>query len=88
MKSLTIQGLDNRIDRLIREKAEQEGLSLNKMIKKILEESLGFLPKKTDNRTNDFLDLFGTWSEEDVREFEECLDWSPHDGNRFSSCYL
>ena len=33
MKSITIHGLEDPLDTLIREKARQEGLSLNKTIK-------------------------------------------------------
>lgn len=69
MKSITIHNLDDLLDRGIREKARFYGLSLNKTIKKLLEDSLGISDRKHDNKTL-FEDLFGVWSKEDLREFE------------------
>lgn len=70
MKSITVHGLDDPLDRLIREKACQDGVSLNKTIKKLLAESLGLTSAEPTNHRNDFLDLFGVWSAEDKREFD------------------
>ncbi len=47
-----------------------EGISFNKTIKKLLEESLGLKPKGKDNRKKDFLDIFGVWSDEEACEFD------------------
>ena len=69
MKSITIHNLDDPLNTLIREKAKTEGLSLNNTIKKLLAEALGLSPKKDGEREKDFLDLFGSWSEEEVKEF-------------------
>jgi plasmid stability protein len=69
MKSITIHGLDDPLDKRIRERAQREGLSLNRTIKKLLAESLGLRPDSEEARRRDFLDLFGTWSQGDVREF-------------------
>ena len=41
MKSITIHGLDEHLDRTIRSLAEREGLSMNKTIKKVLRSALG-----------------------------------------------
>lgn len=41
MKSITIHGMDDEMDRQIREKAAAEGKSLNKTIKGLLEQALG-----------------------------------------------
>lgn len=71
MKSITIHGLDDPLDSLIREKAKNEGLSLNKTIKKILEESLGIKPRLIKDRRKDFLDLFGSWTKYDLKEFDQ-----------------
>jgi hypothetical protein len=69
MKSITIHGLEDPLDSLIREKAKKQGLSLNKTIKNLLAESLGITPKSDESRKKDFLDLFGTWSQEEARAF-------------------
>lgn len=71
MKSITIHNLDDPLDTLIREKAKTEGLSLNRTIKKLLAEALGLSLKKGEGRGKDFLDLFGVWSNEEVKEFSK-----------------
>ncbi len=70
MKSITIHELDDDLDALIRDRARREGISLDKTIKKLLEESLGIKPKDEDNRKEEFLDIFGAWSEEEACEFD------------------
>ncbi len=83
MKSITIHGLDDMLDKQIREKAKSQGLSLNKTIKKLLGKSLGINQGKETDHRKDFLDVFGAWSEEDLKEFNraaidlEKID--PHD---------
>lgn len=71
MKSITIHNLDDPLDTLIREKAKQEGASLNHTIKKLLHEALGLTPKKSDGRKQDFLDLFGVWSAQEAKAFHQ-----------------
>ena len=70
MKSITIHGLEDPLDSLIREKAKSQGLSLNKTIKKLLAESLGVSPKSDEDRKDDFLDLFGKWSQKEAQQFK------------------
>ena len=41
MKSITIHGIDDPLAGLIKSRAQSEGLSINKTVKKLLEESLG-----------------------------------------------
>lgn len=69
MKSITVHGLDETLDSFIRERAKRQGTSLNKTIKKLLRDSLGISEKKSDNRAQ-FKDLFGVWSQKDLKEFE------------------
>jgi hypothetical protein len=74
MKSITIHDLDDELDREIREKAKNQGTSLNKTIKRLLKKALGIKsPTEPDHRT-EFMDLFGAWSEEDYREFMESTE--------------
>lgn len=70
MKSITIHGLDDPLDKLIRQKARDSGLSLNKTIKKLLRDSLGISDRKRDNKQL-FKDLVGVWSKKDLKEFEQ-----------------
>lgn len=72
MKSITIHGMDDELDRLIRERAADDGKSLNKTIKSLLEEALGVRP--TRDHREEFMDLFGSWSTEDLRQFEQATE--------------
>jgi hypothetical protein len=72
MKSITIHGMDDELDQLIRKKAAEEQKSLNKTIKGLLEEALGVRPSK-DHR-EEFSDLFGTWSTADRQQFEQATE--------------
>jgi hypothetical protein len=73
MKSITIHGLDDVLDKRIREKAKSQGLSLNKTIKKLLEKSLGLNQKKKKDHREEFMELFGVWSENDLKEFNNAV---------------
>ena len=72
MKSITIHGLDDELDRLIEERAAAEGKSLNMTIKTLLEEALGVRPSR--NHRQEFMDLFGRWSEADRQQFLQATE--------------
>lgn len=74
MKSITIHGLDDELDREIREKAKNQGASLNKTIKRLLKKALGLKSPTEPDYRSEFTDLFGVWSEEDYREFTESTE--------------
>ncbi len=71
MKSITIHGLEDPLNTLIREKARQEGLSLNKTIKQLLADTLGVKNADQTSRENEFADLCGVWSQKDAAEFDK-----------------
>ena len=70
MKSITIHGIDDPLGKLIKSKAEAEGLSVNKTIKRILEQSLGVEPKDKEGNRAHFEEFCGLWSGSDLEEFE------------------
>ena len=70
MKSITIHGLDDPLAELIKSKARSEGLSVNKTVKKLLEESLGVKPRSKGINRGDFEEFCGIWSESELIEFE------------------
>ena len=74
MKSITIHSLDDELDKEIREKAKNQGTSLNKTIKRLLEKALGLKSTKEPNHKDEFMDLFGVWSKEDYLEFFESTE--------------
>ena len=73
MKSITIHGLADQLDRLIRKRAKKQGLSLNKTIKKLLEESLGIKKEQPSDHREDFMDLFGIWDKAERKKFNDRL---------------
>ncbi|MCK5229677.1 MAG: hypothetical protein U9O82_02605 [Thermodesulfobacteriota bacterium] len=85
MKSITIHGLDDPLDSLIRQRAKKQKMSLNKTIKQLLADALGLKSAVSENHRDDFLDLFGQWSDADMNEFSQNIkdfnkidpaDWS------------
>lgn len=67
MKSITIHNLDDTLARMISEKAEHQGLSLNKTIKTLLRQSLGVSKQQ---RKNNFSEFSGIWTQEEFEKFE------------------
>jgi len=59
MKSITVHGIDEKTEKLIKKRAKSEGTSVNKVMKK-------------DNR-EEFLDLFGIWTEEEGKQFFKAI---------------
>ncbi len=70
MKSITIHGIDEPLAKLIKSKARSEGLSINKTLKKVLEESLGVKPADRSTHLSDFDEFCGMWKDKDLSEFE------------------
>lgn len=71
MKSITIHKIDGPLFEIIKSKALSDGLSINKTVKKILEESLGVRPKPEGVYRNDFKEFCGIWSNNELTEFNE-----------------
>jgi len=69
MKSITIHGLDDPLDTLIRQRAKKNKTSLNKTIKQLLAEALGLKQDDQDNNNKDFQDLSGVWTKKEAIEF-------------------
>ena len=72
MKSITIHGVDKETEKLIKKRAKSEGKSVNKIVKGLLAKALGIDKGKYDNR-EEFLDLFGIWTEDEERSFFEAI---------------
>ena len=71
MKTITIHGIDQPLADLIQSKARSEGLSVNKTVKKLLEEALGMKPRSKVINRDQFEEFCGIWSKSDQHEFEE-----------------
>lgn len=72
MKSITIHGIDEKTEKLIKKRAKSEDTSVNKVVKGLVAEALGIDKNKQDNR-EEFLDLFGVWTEDDGKQFFEAI---------------
>ncbi|MBN2497785.1 MAG: hypothetical protein JXR96_24535 [Deltaproteobacteria bacterium] len=73
MKSMTIHGLDEELAEKIREKAAAEKTSINKTIKKLLEQALGLRPREEGRHAAEFAEFCGVWSDEDRDEFDRAI---------------
>lgn len=68
MKSITIHGIEEALDRKLQERAKQLGLSQNRTIKSILE---GVLLDESEKRESEYADLFGSWTKAEKEEFDQ-----------------
>ncbi len=68
MKSITIHNLDDKLDKLLKEKAAQDGTSINKTIKELLQQCLGISRKQ---KKSDFSEFSGVWTRKEFEEFED-----------------
>ena len=71
-KSISIHGIDEETMKLLHERAKSAGTSVNKVVKELLSRALGTGKDKKDRR-EEFLDVFGVWTEADERRFEESV---------------
>jgi superfamily I DNA/RNA helicase len=72
MKSITVHGIDQKTEKLIQERAKSAGTSVNRIVKELLAKALG-VDKKSHDHREEFLELFGVWTEADEKEFREAL---------------
>ncbi len=73
MATMTIRGLDDLTVKALKEKAKQEGTSVNSTIVKLLKEDLGLKKKKLIVVHNDLDHLAGTWSDKEYKEFQKTM---------------
>jgi len=69
MSTMTIRGLDDLTVKALKEKAKQEGTSVNAALVKLLQEELGIKKKRRTIVYNDLDHLAGTWNDKDYKEF-------------------
>ncbi len=74
MKLISLRNLPEELARIIRERARQRGLSLNKAVIDLLQEALGLRKGRPAGRLHDDLDaLAGRWSVDEAAGFEKAL---------------
>jgi len=71
MSTMTIRGLDDLTVKALKERAKQEGTSVNAALVGLLMEALGLKKKKRIVQHNDLDHLAGTWSQKEYAEFRK-----------------
>ena len=75
MKAITLRNLPSELARIIRRKAEEKGLSVNKAVISLLEEGTGLRGNGQGRKTlhHDLDALAGSWTKEEASAFEKAL---------------
>lgn len=75
MKAITLRNLPPDLVRVIRQKAEEKGTSINKAVISLLEERAGLRDgkKREKHLYHDLEGLAGSWTKEEALEFEKGL---------------
>ena len=73
MKAITLRNLPDAVARLIRHKAANEDISLNRAVIRVLEERLGLGGPLPEPRHHELDALAGSWSEEEAQAFDRAL---------------
>jgi plasmid stability protein len=74
MGAMTIRGLDEMTLEALKDKAKQEGSSINAALLKILRKELGIEKKKYSVVYHDLDHLAGTWDKKDLAEFQKNIN--------------
>lgn len=75
MKQLTIRGVDENLHKTLQNKANQQGLSMNQYVLRLIKESVGLAARSSlEQEFFDLDSLAGTWSEAEYAEFIRTLD--------------
>ena len=70
MNTMTIRNVSPEVSAALNEEKRRRGLSLNRTVLALIEESLG---TSGNTRSNGLHRLAGTWDEEEFRRFEEAV---------------
>lgn len=74
MKTITLRNLPPELTRIIRQKADEQHVSINKVVISLLEKSVGVRSKKSEKVLYHDLDvLAGSWTCEEATAFNRAL---------------
>lgn len=71
--SITLHNIDPVISQKLVEKANRDGLSLNKTAQKLLGDALGVSKVKTKKK-RDLSWLYGSWTKKEAEEFDKATE--------------
>jgi hypothetical protein len=69
MAALTLRGLDAVAAARLKEEARKRGVSVNALLRSLVEEQLSLRPRARRRRHDDLDHLAGTWSADDASRF-------------------
>ena len=72
MKSISVHGIDEEMEKAIEGRANNEGKSVNRIVKELIAKALGIGDRLPDNRA-EFAELCGVWTEAEAAEFMELI---------------
>ena len=73
MKSITIHGVDEQLAARLKRVAAEEGTSMNRTVKRLLQEALGLKPRPPGHNRDQFEAFLGVWSQSEVEEFGQAV---------------
>lgn len=73
MKAVTLRNLPPQLDRTIRQRAKNKGVSVNKAVISLLQEHLGQSKRKPARRCHDLDGLAGSWTKQEAEAFDRAL---------------
>jgi plasmid stability protein len=74
MKAITLRNIPPEIQKAIRAKAKEKGISMNRAVLELLEERLGTQGKRRKKVYTDLDFLFGSWTQAEADEFNKALE--------------
>jgi plasmid stability protein len=74
MKAITLRNLPADVEREIRKRAREKGISANKAVIGLLEEHLDIEQKGKIKRYHDLDHLHGAWTKKQSEEFDKALE--------------
>ncbi len=75
MAALMIRGIDDRTAKMLKERAAKEGTSVNRIVIRLLRQSLGTEKKSRRVEYHDLDHLAGTWKKKDLDDFNRRTEW-------------
>jgi len=69
IKQMTLRRIPDSLEKALRNRAKESGLSLNKVSIELLEQALGVDSRK--NKKRDLSEFSGMWTQDDLKEFEQ-----------------
>jgi plasmid stability protein len=69
IKQLTLRRIPDPLEKALRNRAKESGLSLNRVAIELLEQALGVDPSK--NKRRDLSGFSGMWTQDNLKEFEQ-----------------